>query len=57
VVQPLRHVVVAGEHPGSLGGQLGNRDVVRVAVPAVRTERDNRVRIEPPHDLSDRRAE
>ena len=57
VVQPLRPVVVAGEHPEGLGGQLGNRDVARVAVAAVRAERDNRVRIEPPHDLSDRRAE
>ena len=36
---------------------LGDRDVVRVAVPAVRAEGDNRVRIELPHDVGDRGAQ
>jgi hypothetical protein len=30
-------IVVADQHPERLGGQLGNRDVVRVAVPAGRS--------------------
>jgi hypothetical protein len=57
VVQPLLPVVVAGQRPERLGGQPGNRDVIRVAVPAVRAEGDDRVRIEPPHDADDRGAQ
>ncbi len=57
MVEPLPPVVVADQRPERLGGRLGNRDVVRVAVPSVRAEGDDGVRIEPPRDGLDRGAE
>jgi hypothetical protein len=57
VVQPLLPVVVAGQCPERCGGQLGDRDVVGVAVGAVGAEGDDRVRVERPDDVGDGGAE
>jgi hypothetical protein len=57
VVQPLPQAVAGGQRAECLGGQLGDRHVVGVAVPAVGAERDNGVRIELSHDAGDRRTQ
>jgi len=56
MVQPLTPVAVANQRPERLGGQLGGRDVVRVAVPAVRAEGNDGVWVEPPHDVGNHGA-
>lgn len=44
----LPPVLVANQRPERAGGQFRNRDVVGVAVPAIRAEGDNGVRVELP---------